>query len=98
LYTLVLVLGLGAGAGIVWLTILIRPTFDSAAQLIESLELPVYGAVMLVLSPQQKKRRRTQMLSFALGSSVLLGIFLVLQVANTMGINMQSVLSGTYYG
>ncbi|MBT8126555.1 MAG: chain-length determining protein [Gammaproteobacteria bacterium] len=60
------VLAVAVGAGVAWsfLRHLWMPTYISPHQLRRSLGLPVLGSVSLYLSPQQKYKRRLQLISF----------------------------------
>ncbi len=68
-----LVLALAAGLGWSFLRFMLQPTFFEIHQVVEKTGLPVLGTISLYLSPQHKRQRRIQLVSFF---SVTLLLFL----------------------
>jgi polysaccharide chain length determinant protein (PEP-CTERM system associated) len=86
LLTGVLLGGLAAGAGLAFLLSQIRPTFVSAKDLRNVVDLPVLGKVTNVLSPKEKRKARLQLLMYGAGLAFLLVAYAY--VLLTHGLNM----------
>ena len=74
---LVGVLLLAMAAGLAWgfLRCMLQPTFIDLAQLGSTTGLPVFGSVSLYLSPELRKKRRLQLMSFIGVAFLLLVVF-----------------------
>ena len=66
---------LGAGAAWSVLMFLLFPTFVDFKQLRKVIDLPVLGAVRLQMTGEQIHHRKTQLTSFLLATSLLIGVF-----------------------
>ncbi len=75
LLTGVLFAAMAAGLGWSLLRYLLHPTFFNYRQLRSSIGLPVLGAVGLYLSPEHKKKRHLQLISFFSAAVLLVGVF-----------------------
>lgn len=75
LLTGVLLAALGAGFGWSFLRYILLPTFIDLNQVRQSTGLPVLGTVSLYLSPEHRKKRRTQLASFIFAASLLFCIY-----------------------
>lgn len=84
LYTVVLIVGLALGGVIAWYMALSRPAFYEQNELREHVNLPVYGAVSLVISPQMASQRRMKAVAFVFGVLVLLSGYVLLIVVNAL--------------
>ncbi|HHJ34153.1 MAG TPA: hypothetical protein ENJ87_00155 [Gammaproteobacteria bacterium] len=65
------------GAGLAWsfLKFMLEPTFFNMRQVSEKIGLPVLGTVRLYLSPQHKRERKLQLVSFLSVTCLLLLVF-----------------------
>ena len=71
----VLLAALGAGLAWSFLRYMLQPTFIDLTQLGTATGLPVLGIVSLYLSPEHRNRRRWQLSSFVLATSLLVVVF-----------------------
>ena len=71
----VLLAALGAGLAWSFLRYMLQPTFIDLTQLGIATGLPVLGIVSLYLSPEHRNRRRWQLSSFVLATSLLVTVF-----------------------
>jgi len=71
----VLVAALAAGAAWSVLMFLLFPTFVDFKQLRKAIDLPVLGSVRLQMTGEQIHHRKTQLTSFLLATSLLIGVF-----------------------
>ena len=71
----VLFASIGAGLGWSLLRYLIDPTYNSVSQVRSRTGLPVLGPVSLFLSPEHRKKRRLQLMSFVSVSALLVVMF-----------------------
>jgi polysaccharide chain length determinant protein (PEP-CTERM system associated) len=71
----ILVVALGAGAAWSVLMFLLFPTFVDFKQLRKAIDLPVLGTVRLQMTDEQVRHRKTQLTSFLLAMSLLIGVF-----------------------
>lgn len=71
----ILVVALGAGAAWSVLMFLLFPTFVDFKQLRKAIDLPVLGTVRLQMTGEQVRHRKTQLTSFLLAMSLLIGVF-----------------------
>ena len=71
----ILVVALGAGAAWSVLMFLLFPTFVDFKQLRKAIDLPVLGTVRLQMTNEQVRHRKTQLTSFLLAMSLLIGVF-----------------------
>ena len=81
----VLVAGLGVGVGVAFLITLLWPTFDTRRSLMKITEIPVFGSVSAVLSPQIIRRERLMVAAYASLTGVLLLTYAGLLVVETVG-------------
>jgi hypothetical protein len=71
----VFVAAMGAGLGWSLLRYLLHPTFIDPRQVRSKIGLPVLGPVSLYVSPEHRKKRRLQLVSFLSAAVLLLGVF-----------------------
>ena len=71
----VLFASLGAGVGWSLLIYLLYPTYNNLQRVRSRTGLPVLGPVSLYLSPEHRKKRRLQLVSFLSAFVLLLGVF-----------------------
>jgi len=71
----VLLAALAAGLGWSFLLYLLQPTFINSTQLVSAINLPVLGSVSLYLTPEHRKKRHVQFLSFAFVLCLLVAAF-----------------------
>jgi polysaccharide chain length determinant protein (PEP-CTERM system associated) len=71
----VLLAAMGAGLGWSLLRYLLQPTFIDLRQVRSKSGFPVLGPVSLYVSPEHKKKRRLQLVSFLSAAVLLLGVF-----------------------
>ena len=71
----ILVVALGTGAAWSVLMFLLFPTFVDFKQLRKAIDLPVLGTVRLQMTGEQVRHRKTQLTSFLLAMSLLIGVF-----------------------
>ena len=71
----VLFASLGAGLGWSLLIYLLYPTYNNIQRVRSRTGLPVLGPVSLYLSPEHRKKRRLQLVSFLSAVVLLLGVF-----------------------
>ena len=75
LLTLVLIVGVGAGLGWSLLRHLLHPTLLNLSEIKSKIDLPILGSVGLYFSPEKKKQRRRQMVSFISAAVLLVGVY-----------------------
>lgn len=75
LLSAVLFAGIGAGLGWSLLRHMLNPTFINLPEIKDKIGLPVLGSVSLYLSPENKKSRHRQMVSFISAAVLLIGLF-----------------------
>jgi hypothetical protein len=97
LLSVFLLVALGAGLGWSFLRYLLQPTFTGLRQLGDHIGLPVLGSVSLYLSPEHKRKRRFQLVSFITVALLLVfvsgGVIWYRDLGTTV---MGSFVSGLY--
>ena len=91
-YTGVLFLGFAAGLGLAFLISQLNPVLIKANQLTALTSYPVLGAVSHLNKSHILKVKRTRLFVFILSSSVIVGMYAVLMVADIMQINIYARL------
>ena len=89
--TLALFAGLLGGIGCAVLYEQLRPTFYTRKQIEEEMDLPVLGSVSMSWSPADIRKKRLEMLSYALVGVVFIGLY-VMVIINRETIAMMSRL------
>lgn len=77
----ILLVGIGAGAGTAFALGHLQTSFPTAAKLERASGLPVIGTISQILSDSEKQQRKQKMKLFYGASSGLMGVFLLLLVA-----------------
>jgi len=80
--------GIGAGIALIVLMIQVRPTFYGRQNLQKMTNLPVFGAVSLIVSPAQVSKNRISVAMFVTAVVVLLFIYGGLVATQAMKINL----------
>jgi polysaccharide chain length determinant protein (PEP-CTERM system associated) len=75
LLTGVLLAALGSGLGWGFLRYILKPTFTDSWQVRASTGLPVLGSISLHLSPEHRKKRQMQLVSFLSATFLLICVF-----------------------
>lgn len=75
LLTAALAAALGAGLGWCYLRYLLQPTYIDLKQVRLKTGFPVLGYVSLFLTPQHKRKRQLQLISFLLATVLLTGVY-----------------------
>jgi polysaccharide chain length determinant protein (PEP-CTERM system associated) len=91
-YTAVLALGFAAGLGLAFLISQLNPVLIKASQLTALTSYPVLGAVSHLNKAHILKMNRTRLLVFIISSSVIVGMYAVLMLADIMQINIYARL------
>ena len=71
----VLLAAMGAGLGWSLLRYFITPTYVNLQQIRSSIDLPVLGAVSLHLTPEHRRKRRLQLVTYLLTALLLFGLY-----------------------
>ncbi|MFQ3191090.1 MAG: polysaccharide chain length determinant protein (PEP-CTERM system associated) [Paraglaciecola sp.] len=87
-YTIVLALGFGAGLGLAFLISQLNPILIRASQLTAMTSFPVLGIVSHLNKNHIKKVNRSRLFVFLFSSSLIIGIYGVLVVADIMQLNI----------
>jgi len=80
----VLILGLGAGCSAAFAVGQLRSTFSTTTKLERALGLPVLGSISQTLNEAGRTLRRKRMKQFYAGSAALVGVFVLLLVAESI--------------
>ncbi len=83
-----LIFGLAAGMGWSFLRFMLAPTFIDVRQIAEKTGFPLLGTVSLYLSPEHRKRRRMQLLSFLSATVMLVVVFGGMMVFHQRGVEL----------
>lgn len=88
-----IVFGLALAAGIAWSIVkfALQPTFIYVRQLNDQIGLPVLGTIGLYMTPQHKRKRKMQLVSFLLVFSILLVAY-GYNVYNVSGVTVNDIL------
>lgn len=79
--SLVLFVGMGAGVGAAFALSQVRPSFATAAKLERASGLPVIGSITEVVTPERHVERRKKLVWLAGGTGALVGLYVLLLVA-----------------
>ena len=83
LLPMALAAALGAGLFAAFAASQLRPVFHKASELRQKIDLPLLGAVSMVLSDSHRRHGRVDKMRFVAASGLLLGVFSVLMLATT---------------
>ncbi len=86
LMSMVLAAGLGCGVGLAFLIAQLWPTFDSRASLARITDIPVFGSVSAVLSPETLRRERRMIVAYSSLAGILLLGYAGLVIVERVGI------------
>ncbi|WP_284615915.1 XrtA system polysaccharide chain length determinant [Aquabacterium humicola] len=89
LYPLALAAALGVGLFVAFAASQLRPVYDAAYELRAKTGLPVLGVVSLVLSDDDTRKSRVDLLRFLAGSGSLVGVYVIGLIALTIVVSRQ---------
>jgi len=88
----ILVVGLGIGIGLAFLLSQIRPVFHDRRSIQEAIELPVFGIISRVWTPQVLWKRRIQFTAYVLSGVMLVVVFGGVVYLNIKGIDATQLI------
>lgn len=90
--TAVLLLAIGAGLGLAFLLSQIKPVFYDRRAVQEVVQLPVFGVISRVWTPDLLFKRRTQFAAYMLSGVVLMGVYGGVIYFNLKGVDATRIL------
>ena len=83
--SLVLLIGVGAGLGLMFVLLQLRPVYITSTEIMNDLELPVFGAAKIKWNDIQKSKLKLELTTFASVSVLLLLFFFIFLIFNDSG-------------